>query len=162
MPAERAGEEAIEPIRRTVTVRTDPERAFNLFTEGMGTWWPLEDYSRAVNESMDEGIRAVGLEFQARPGGRILEHLTDGRTLPWGEVIAWEPPHRVVMAWHPHSEPEPPTEIQVTFTGIPDGTSVEVEHRRWGRLSRDFRESLYGMYARGWVTTLDRFVAAAH
>ncbi len=38
---------------------------------------------------------------------------------------------------------------------------VELEHRGWERLSRDFREGLYDIYARGWITTLGRFAAAA-
>jgi uncharacterized protein YndB with AHSA1/START domain len=32
----------MEPLRASVTVETPPERAFELFTEGMGTWWPRE------------------------------------------------------------------------------------------------------------------------
>ncbi len=114
-------EGAVEPIRGTVTVRIDPARAFELFTEHMGSWWPVDAYSRAVSEFEGEGIEVTRLEFQARTGGSILEHTSDGRTLPWGEVIAWHPPHRVVMAWHPHSLPEPPTELEVTFTALEGG-----------------------------------------
>ena len=36
----------IEPIRQTVTVRSDPQDAFDLFTRQMGTWWPVESYAR--------------------------------------------------------------------------------------------------------------------
>src|SRR5438094_695616 len=111
-----------EPIRQSLTVRCDPERAFSVFTEGMGSWWPVESYSRAVSEFAQEGVKVVELEFQARPGGSILEHLSDGRVLPWAEVIRWEPPLRVAMAWRPHSLPEPPTEVDVTFTPRGDGT----------------------------------------
>jgi hypothetical protein len=159
---ERDAEEApVKPIRQTVTVRSDPQRAFELFTEGMGTWWPVDAYSRAVSEFADEEIRVARLEFQARMGGRILEHTSDGRILPWAEVIAWHPPHGVLMAWRPHSEPEPPTEVEVTFTPQDGGTLVELEQRGWERLSQAFREGLYEIYARGWITTLGRFAAAA-
>jgi uncharacterized protein YndB with AHSA1/START domain len=102
-------EEEVEPIRQTITVRIDPERAFDLFTVHMGSWWPVDEYSRVVNEFAGEAIKVARLEFQARMGGSILEHTSDGRILPWGEVIDWDPPHRVVMAWRPHSMPEPPT-----------------------------------------------------
>ena len=149
------------PIRGAVTVPIDPERAFELFTRGMGTWWPLEDYSRAVSELADEGVRADGLEFQARLGGSILEHLSDGRVLPWAEVTAWEPPHRVVIAWRPHSLPEPPTELEARFTAVAAGTEVEIEHRGWERTSPAFREELYEIYVRGWPGTLARYAAAA-
>jgi uncharacterized protein YndB with AHSA1/START domain len=150
----------VEPISRTVTVRSSPERAFRLFTEQMGTWWPVDQYSRAVSEFARDGVTVDRLEVQARMGGSILEHLSDGRVLPWGEVAAWEPPHRVLMAWRPHSLPEPSTELEVTFTAKGDGTLVELEHRGWERLSGEFRASLYDVYVRGWKTTLASFVAA--
>jgi uncharacterized protein YndB with AHSA1/START domain len=150
----------VEPIRQTVAVGSDPERAFALFTEHMGTWWPVDAYSRSVSEFEDEDIHVARLEFQARMGGRILEHTSDGRILPWAEVIAWHPPHRVLMAWRPHSEPEPATEVEVTFTPRDGGTLVELEHRGWERLSEAFREGLYEVYARGWITTIGCFAAA--
>jgi uncharacterized protein YndB with AHSA1/START domain len=87
--------------------------------------------------------------------------LSDGKVLPWGKITAWEPPRRVVMAWRPHPRPEPPTEVEVTFSAGVDETLVEVDHRGWERLSQEFRDSLYEIYARGWVTTLDSFAAAA-
>lgn len=154
-------EAPVEPIRRTVTVRNDPERSFDLFTEHMGTWWPVDAYSRAVSEFESEGVGVMRLEFQARMGGSVLEHMSNGRTLPWAEVIAWHPPRSVVMAWRPHPFPEPPTEVEVTFTAREGGTMVELEHRGWERLSEDFRRGLYEIYARGWITTLECFAPAA-
>jgi hypothetical protein len=159
--AEHLEKAQVAPIRHTVTVRSDPERAFDLFTERMGTWWPVDAYSRAVSEFENENIEVERLEFQARMGGSILEHTSDGRVLPWAEVIAWHPPHSVLMAWRPHSRPEPPTELEVTFTAREGGTLVELEHRGWERLSDDFREEMYDIYARGWITTLGCFAAAA-
>jgi uncharacterized protein YndB with AHSA1/START domain len=152
----------VEPIRHTITVRSDPERTFDLFTRRMGTWWPLEEYSRVVNEGQGQSLEVVRLEFQPRRGGSILEHTSDGRVLPWAEVITWEPPRRVTMAWRPHAQPEPPTEVDVIFRARAGGTVVEVEHRGWDRLSVDFREALYDVYVRGWVTTLGLFGAAAN
>jgi uncharacterized protein YndB with AHSA1/START domain len=151
----------VEPIRRTISVRSGPERAFKLFTNDMGTWWPVESYSRAVSEYQNEDVEVTRLEFQARMGGSILEHMSDGRILPWGQVMAWHPPHRLVLAWRPHSAPEPPTEIEVTFVAREDRTLVEVEHRGWQRLSEGFRKSLYEIYVRGWPTTLECFAVAA-
>ena len=149
------------PIRHSVTVGRTLDQAFQLFTDRMGTWWPLDQYSRAVNEFGAEGVTATELEFQARMGGSILEHLSNGTVLPWGEVIGWDPPDRVVMAWRPHSLPEAPTELEVTFTARGEGTLVEIEHRGWERLSPEFRATLYPIYVRGWVTTLERFAEVA-
>jgi hypothetical protein len=33
----------VDPIRETVTVRCSPERAFQLFTEMMDRWWPVDE-----------------------------------------------------------------------------------------------------------------------
>jgi uncharacterized protein YndB with AHSA1/START domain len=151
----------IEPIRQTVSVRCVPERAFELFTNQMSTWWPVESYSRAVSEFQHEDVKTAELVFQARMGGSILERLTDGRILPWAEVIGWQPPHRVLLSWRPHSAPEPPTEVDVTFTEREWGTLVEVEHRGWQLLSEEFREGLYEIYSRGWPTTLQLFAVVA-
>jgi uncharacterized protein YndB with AHSA1/START domain len=148
-----------QPIRATVTVRSDPERAFELFTAQMGKWWPLESYSRAVNEFEHEGVGVSELMFEARMGGSILERMTDGRVLPWAEVSDWQPPQRVALSWRPHSMPEPPTEIEVTFAASEEGTLIEVEHRGWERLSEEFRAEMYAIYVRGWPFTLERFVA---
>jgi uncharacterized protein YndB with AHSA1/START domain len=151
----------VEPIRRTVTVRCAPDRAFRVFTDHMGTWWPAETHSRAAVEVEGGNVKVERIEFQGRRGGHVLEHMSDGTTLPWAEVIAWDPPRRFVMAWRPHSRPQPPTEVEVTFTAQDDGTLVELEHRGWERLSEDFRD-LYASYAGGWIETLGRFAAAAN
>jgi uncharacterized protein YndB with AHSA1/START domain len=151
-----------EPIRHTLTVPGSPDRVFKLFTEDMGAWWPLESYSRAVSEFAHENVRALRLTFDPRLGGSILEHLSDGRMLPWAEVTDWDPPHRVVLAWRPHSAPEPPTELEVRFSEQGTDTVVQLEHRGWERLSDDFRAGLYDVYVRGWVTTLERYAEVAN
>ena len=151
----------VEPIVRSVTVPLDPQRAFELFTERMETWWPVATHSRAATEFEDEHLAPSGVEFQGRVGGRVLEHLSDGRVLPWAEVLAWEPPHRFVMAWKPHSRPQPPTEVEVRFAVEGDGTRVELEHRGWERLTEPIAADVYANYAGGWVKTLGSFADAA-
>lgn len=151
-----------EPIRHAVTVGLEPAEAFDLFTAGMGTWWPVEDYSRAVSEFAADDVSVERLEFEPRLRGSIFEYMSDGRILPWAQVIAWEPPRRVVMAWRPHALPEPPTELEVTFEPTDGGTVVEVEHRGWDRLSEAFRDAMYPIYVRGWPPTLARLVTAAN
>jgi uncharacterized protein YndB with AHSA1/START domain len=64
------------------------------------------------------------------------------------------------MAWRPHSRPQPPTEVEVTFAAVEGGTNVVLEHRGWERLSEDYRE-LYASYSDGWTGTLGRFAEAA-
>ena len=148
-----------EPIRRSVTVRCSPEHAFRVFTERMDTWWPHGTHSRAAMEF--EGPTVESIEFQTYAGGRILEHLSDGRVLPWAEILVWEPPRRFVMAWRPHSRPQPPTDVELTFTPVDGGTQVVLEHRGWERLTKDDAD-LHASYGDGWIGTLGRFAEAAN
>ena len=150
-----------EPIRRTVTVACSAERAFDLFTAGMGTCWPVESYSRAASEFADEGVSVDRLEFQARLGGSVLEHMSDGRIMHWADVLGWDPPRSVLLAWAPHSMPEPPTELEATFGASGPKTVLELEHRGWERLSPQFREGLYDIYVQGWTFTLQLFADVA-
>jgi uncharacterized protein YndB with AHSA1/START domain len=150
----------IEPIRASRSVRLDPARAFELFTARIDTWWPLETHSWAANGFEGENVKVERVEFQPLAGGKVLEHLSNGQVLPWGEVIVWEPPSRFVLAWKPNSNADPPTELEVRFTPQPDGTSVELEHRGWERLG-DVALRARGSYGEGWSLSLDRFREAA-
>ena len=117
-------------------------------------------HSRAVDEFEDERLKVERLEFQGRVGGQVLEHMSDGRALPWGEVTVWEPPTRVVLAWKPNSNERPPTEVEVRFAPAGPGTLVELEHRGWETLGPEVAET-HADYAAGWGITLERFAAKA-
>lgn len=148
----------LAPIHAETTVPLDTARAFELFTERMGTWWPLATHSRAVEQF--EGVMAERIEFEPFVGGKVLEHLSNGQTLPWGEVLVWEPPNRFVLAWKPNSSERPPTEVEVRFSAGPRGTLVQLEHRGWERVREDAAEARPD-YAAGWSRTLARFAKAA-
>ena len=150
----------MEPITRTVTVRGSVDRAFRLFTEHTGNWWPLETHSIAVDQGLEQ--RAETLRVDAREGGRIEEVLEDGTTRDWGRVDAWEPPNRVVFSWKPNDLPTPPTEVEVRFTAAGDGTHVDLEHRGWERLG-EVAEEIHPLYSseRGWTMVLGRYANLA-
>jgi uncharacterized protein YndB with AHSA1/START domain len=150
----------VEPITRTVTVQGSVQRAFDLFTGQMGSWWPLETHSIAVDQRLEQ--RAVTLRVGTHQGGRIEEVLEDGSTRDWGEVSAWEPPSRVVFWWKPNDLPTPPTEVEVRFTPLGDRTRVDVEHRGWEGLG-DFAEEIRPLYASegGWTMVLARYAKLA-
>ena len=144
---------AFEPIARRVTVRAPIERAFRVFTEEMGAWWPLQTHSVSVDQEL--GQEAVGVTMGAGVGGRIEEVLADGSTRDWGQVVEWVPPHRVVLAWKPNERPTPPTEVDVRFSSDGDATVVDVEHRGWDRLGSVAAE-IHPLYASetGWTMVL--------
>jgi uncharacterized protein YndB with AHSA1/START domain len=123
----------IEPIRRSIRGRCSVEHAFQVFTEGMSDWWPLETHSRAVDEQR-EGLTATGVEVERHVGGHIWELLSNGERLPWGEIVAWEPPRRLLVAWRPNANPFPPTELEITFAAEAGAARVTLEHRGWERL----------------------------
>jgi uncharacterized protein YndB with AHSA1/START domain len=138
-------------IRREVTVACDPQHAFETFTYGIATWWPLETHSVAA-EILDVTPRSV--RFEPGPEGRIVELLPDGSEAPWAHVRAWEPPGRLLLAWKPNPSASGETEIEVRFVPDPGGTLVTLEHRGFATLeARD-------EYASGWPSVLDRFAAA--
>ena len=73
-------------------------------------------------------------------GGRCYSAQQDGTDCPWGSVLVWEPPQRLVIAWQiTHQwgfEPDlaKTSEVEVTFTPAGDGmTRVELEHRHFER-----------------------------
>jgi uncharacterized protein YndB with AHSA1/START domain len=150
----------VDPIRRTVSVPIPPDRAFELFTTKLDSWWPLDMFSRASSEFEGQGVKTERVEFPSRAGAEVLEHLSNGESLPWGEVLVWEPPARFVLAWKPHPRPDPPTEVEVRFVPEGDRTRVDLEHRGWERLGQDAAEGR-GSYDSGWAPTLARFAEAA-
>jgi len=146
--------ETIPAILRTVEVSTTPARAFEVFTRRMGEWWPLRQFSIAED-------KAVGVRFEEWTGGKVFEVVEDGTEWEWAEVLAWEPPHRVVLAWHPTLEPVVSTEVEVRFNASDGGTRVELEHRGWDRLG-DIAATARVDYHEGWVPVLNLYQALAN
>jgi uncharacterized protein YndB with AHSA1/START domain len=119
-------------VRRTVTVATAQQAAFELFTAKLGTWWP-KTYSIGSAEMADFVI-------EPRVGGRWYELGVDGSECDTGRVTAFEPPDRITLAWHLDAnfkyDPDPghASEVEVQFI-VEDATHtrVELEHRGFDR-----------------------------
>lgn len=141
---------AIAPVVKTVTVACDPETAFRVFTREIGAWWPLEQLSLTGD--------AAEVVWEEHEGGAIYEVSGTGERASWGSVLTWEPPDRVVWAWHVNRpEGVRPTEVEVCFVSDPEGTRVVLEHRHWDRLP-DGAERRDG-YVEGWELVLSGFRA---
>ena len=155
------GKEAIsEPVRKRVRVDRSPDEAFRLFTEHIGRWWPVEVHSRAAHEQYGDGVKVERVVFEPRAGGRLYEVTSEGVEGVWAEVVAFDPPARIVLAWKPNDRPEPPTEVEINFEPDDGGTIVKLEHRGWDKLEARAAEAREG-YDGGWQLPLERFVAAA-
>ena len=59
-------------VEKSVTVSVPVERAFEVFTAEIATWWPLKTHSVA-----DKNAETVVLERRA--GGRFYERTLDGK-----------------------------------------------------------------------------------
>ena len=80
----------VAPVRKSVRVRADAERAFRVFTERMDSWWPRTHH--IGGSPMKEVV------VEPRAGGAIYTKQEDGTNCPWASVVAWEPPRRFVFA----------------------------------------------------------------
>jgi uncharacterized protein YndB with AHSA1/START domain len=143
----------IAPVRKTLMVGCSPERAFQVFTGEVASWWPTKTHSIHQDKVTD-------VVLEPRAGGEMYEVAEGGGREHWARVTAWEPPKRLVLAWQVNPETAAPTEIEVTFTPDGEGTRVELEHRNWEQAG----ESAAGMrdnYETGWDIVLAPFVEKA-
>lgn len=139
MTTDRTQQGDSNSVRKIVSVKAPPEVAWRVFTEKLGTWWPLTTYKIGAS-------RAVDAVIEPREGGRWYERGEDGSTCDWGRVLSWEPPSRLLLSWQITADwrfdPALVTEVEVRF--IPDGagTRVELEHRhldRYGARAAEMR-----------------------
>lgn len=147
------------PVRKSIRVDAPRERAFDVFTAGIGRWWPKSHHIGAAD--LDT------LVFEPREGGRWFERGVDGSECEVGKVLVWDPPARLVLAWQLTPEfkydPDLVTEVEVQF--IAEGanaTRVELEHRnleRFGDRVDAMRQQIDG--PGGWGDLLQLFAQAA-
>jgi uncharacterized protein YndB with AHSA1/START domain len=144
-------------IRKSVTLNVPPERAFDVFAARMGSWWHKE-------HSIAKGTTQVDVVVEPRVGGRWYEKGADGSEHPWGKVIAYERPRRLVLAWQLNREfvydPDLETTVEVTFEERDGSTVVHFEHRDLERMGAGTVELLESMDG-GWGMLLDLFKADA-
>ena len=119
-------------IRTDVVAQVPIERAFSIFTEGIGSWWNPDHH-------ILEGELAE-MVFEPRVGGYLIDRGVDGSECRWARVLAYEPPHRVAFSWDINTrwqletDPSRTSEVEVRFIAeAPDRTRVELEHRHLDR-----------------------------
>jgi len=143
----------IEPVRQSVEVELPPSEAFDLFTTRISEWWPYKThFSRGPVES---------LVFEGRLGGKLSEVCSDGAVVTYGEVVAWEPPHRVVIKWFVRPDLGPPTEVEVRFTPSVVGCRLDLEHRGFEGYGDEVGRRQRDSYSGGWSGVLRLFAEYA-
>jgi uncharacterized protein YndB with AHSA1/START domain len=148
----------IAPVRRSIRVKASQTHAFEVFTSGLGSWWP-----RTHTVGKPPMKTAV---METRLSGRWYELSEDGSEADVGKILVWEPPHRFVMSWDLNSAWKPDTtvgsEVEVRFVADgPEATVVELEHRNFERLGREGGESVRKDVDGGWPGLLEIFKQAA-
>jgi DNA-binding transcriptional ArsR family regulator/uncharacterized protein YndB with AHSA1/START domain len=132
-------------VAKTVLVNAPLAVAFDVFVGQR--WWPVQTHHLAE----PHGTEVVLEPFS---GGRWYERAADGTETDWGTVLAWQPPHRLLLTWQVSSrwtfeeDPARGSQIEVTFTPEgPDGTRVDLTHRhleRYGTAAERMRQILDG------------------
>jgi uncharacterized protein YndB with AHSA1/START domain len=144
-------------IRKTIEVRAPIERAFAVFATRMGDWWHKE-------HSIARGTTQQDVVIEPRAGGRWYELGADGSEHPWGKVIAYDPPHRLLLAWQLTREftydPGFETMVEVKFEERDGVTVVTFEHRDLERMGGGAVEMLESMDG-GWGMLLGLFKTEA-
>jgi uncharacterized protein YndB with AHSA1/START domain len=144
----------IAPVRKTIRVNASAARAFEVFTAGLGKWWPR-----------DHGIGKLPMKeamMETHLGGKWYELGADGTRTDVGRIVAWEPPQRFVMTWDIDSRWKPDTtvssEIEVRFIAESATTTrVELEHRKFEQMGAEPGAKMRRDVDGGWPNMLERF-----
>lgn len=119
-------------VRAATEVQAPIERAFEVFTEDIGSWW---DPNHHILQS-----ELAEMVFEPRAGGHVYDRGADGSECRWARVLVYEPPHRLVISWDVslqwqlETDHEKTSEVEVRFTAQgASRTRVELEHRHLDR-----------------------------
>jgi uncharacterized protein YndB with AHSA1/START domain len=140
----------MEQLELSFTVACPPAHAFSVWAERTSLWWP-------PGHSVSGAPELVA--FEPRAGGRIFEREPGGAEHEWGEVLAWEPPHRLRYLWHLRFDRADATVVEITFAAAPAGTEVRIVHSGWERLGARAAERRE-RNKRGWAALLPHYAAA--
>ena len=144
-------------VRTSIVVEAPVARAFDVFTADIGSWWSPDHH--IIEAPLAEMV------FEPRVGGHIYDRGVDGSECRWARVLAYEPPHRLVVSWdispswQIEADAEKTSEWEVRF--IPESprrTRLELEHRhidRHGEGWEGVRDGVAGNV--GWPLYLQRY-----
>jgi uncharacterized protein YndB with AHSA1/START domain len=149
----------LAPVRKSIVVKATPQRAFEVFTDGVDRWWPRT-----------HGIGATPIRrsiIEPFVGGRWYTQHEDGSDLVVGHVQAWQPGERFVVSWEVSATWKPDARIafasvvEVRFTAEADGsTRVDLEHRDFERMGETDGNIMRTGVDGGWPGMLARFASA--
>lgn len=152
-------ESEVTSVRHSVMVDAPIDKAFRVFTEDFGRFKPAEH--NLLGAEIAETV------FETRVGGHLYDRGVDGSECRWARVLAYEPPHRVVISWdidptwQIETDPDRTSEVEVRFVAEGSGrTRVELEHRHLDRHGEGWQGVREGVDSdQGWPLYLQAFTA---
>jgi len=146
-------------VHASIVVDAPIERAFQVFTQDFGKFKPAEHNML--------GVEIAETVFEPRVGGRLYDRGEDGSECRWARVLAYEPPHRVVLSWdispqwQVEADPAKTSEWEVRFVAeTSQRTRVEIEHRNLDRHGGGWEGVRDGVGGdQGWPLYLSRYAA---
>lgn len=110
-------------VSKSIIVELNQARTFQAWTEQIAAWWPAASHSRS-------GDSQTQVFIEGGVGGRFFERTSQGAELEWGQVLVWEPPHRLVFTWYLGSDPTLPSQVEVQFVALNEAqTRLDLTHR---------------------------------
>jgi uncharacterized protein YndB with AHSA1/START domain/uncharacterized protein YciI len=134
----------VPPIRREVTVDADLATSFEIFTSGIDRWWPIDLHSV---DGAGGNVTFVD--------GQLIEQSAEGKISLWGTVTKWDPPTVVAFTWHPGTDEQRASRVEVTFTSLDSQTLVVLEHSGWEVFGDP--AAARDEYDHGWPEVLARY-----
>jgi len=138
-------------INTDVHVAASPDHVFRVFTNDFNLWWP-----KGHHIGPDADFTAI---LEPRVGGRWYEKGSTGAECEWGEVLAYDPPSRLLLRWglgadwQYHADLD--TQVEVTFVPENEGTRVTLRHfklENLGAMAETVRDSVGS--DQGWPTLI--------
>lgn len=144
---------SIAPVKCSVDVKASPPRAFELFAQNMGAWWP--------RGRTPAGKPHVELIIEPRKNGRWFERDAEGNETQWGKVLSWEPPRRLLLGWQLNHQfqfdAQVLMEVEILFEVLAGGgTRVSLEHRDIEQLGGEAK-AFAGKVGSGWPERMGNF-----
>ena len=142
---------ANDRVKVTTFVAVSPNQAFDVFTGEIDAWWRRSPRFR-LGTTQGSSVR-----FDGEAGGRLVEHLGEGREHVIGKVLAWERGARLLFEWRSVTfAPHEVTEVEVLFEPGEGGTRVTLEHRGWAAIP-DGHAVRHGEIGRAFIGQMGRW-----
>jgi uncharacterized protein YndB with AHSA1/START domain len=136
-------------VRKSVIVKAPIEKAFEVFTADIGSWWPRKSHSIS-------GEKTASVSMETRRGGRLFETDSEGTQHDWGVITAWDPPNHLACTWAVRRGAAAQA-IEVNFAAEREGTRVDLVHTGWEKLGDEAPE-LMKSYDTGWDFVLGEYM----